>query len=164
LVLISESHSLRSDIRSLAVTIIELARKLELCSDHHTSFRIPSVPMLLGLTILLVLLAWTLGNTITRSTNTSSLESRTHQTFSRRAASGLLGVWHSSHSCWLAWVIALLRRIESQVALALASPRSDQIALQIATTSRPSERFTSLIGRNFVWFRSQQDYRAQSIV
>ncbi len=124
--------------------------------------------MLLGLTILLVLLAWTLGNTITRSTNTSSLESQTQQTSSLKAASGLLEVCHSSPACWLAWAIALLRRIESQVATALASPHGDPnalwIASQIATTSQSSESFTSLIGRNFVWFRNQQDYWTQRIV
>lgn len=120
--------------------------------------------MLLGLTILLVLLAWTLGNTITRWTNTSSLEPHALQTSSRRAASGLLVVCRSSLSCWLAAAIALLRRIQLQFALALASPRGDRRAWQVATTSHLSESFTSLIGRNFVWSRDQQVYRAQRIV
>lgn len=120
--------------------------------------------MLLGLTILLVLLAWTLGNTITRSTNTFSLESHTQQTLRPWAELSLIGVSRSGHAGWSGWMIALLRRIESQVAVAIASPHGDEIAIQIATTGCLSGSFTSLIGRNFVWFCNQQDYRAQRIV
>jgi hypothetical protein len=113
-------------------------------------FSHPTVPMLLGLTILLVLLAWTLGNTIARSTKSLTLDAHSdrslHNSFVLRIARRL----HSKRLSQLSCALELLRHTQLQTAIATPSPQSDVVAAAIAKTSPFSESSASLIGRTLV--------------
>ena len=103
--------------------------------------------MLLGLIILLVLLAWTLGNTITRSTHTSRSELRSRNWLRRIAASQSIELRFSCLkviACAADW----LRRTGLQNALAMKSPYGALQAVQFVPAGRSSECFAMLIGRD----------------
>ena len=109
--------------------------------------------MLLGLTILLVLLAWTLGNTIARSTNRSPLEAHTSRLLHRKSVSRFACCMRSSLTNSRPYVIEMLRRLELQPALATASPPGDFAVTPVATTCRSSDCCALHIGRTSVGFR-----------
>lgn len=117
--------------------------------------------MLLGLTILLVLLAWTLGNTIARSTDQSTLE-----TYTGRSLHIMLRVarcLYSKLSVQLSCAIALLRHFEVQPVLATQSPSGDAVAFTVAMTGQCSECGALLIGRNFVGLGRYRSYTARDM-
>lgn len=103
--------------------------------------------MLLGLTILLVLLAWTLGNTIARSTDDSALDAFTDRMGHRLSVSQFVRYLYSRLP--LSCAIGLLCRIELQAASATASPQGD-VATAVASAGLFSERCALLIGRTSV--------------
>ncbi len=117
--------------------------------------------MLLGLTILLVLLAWTLGNTISRSTNSSTLDARTgrslHSQFVLRVARYLRSKLPTKRS----YALELLRRIELQTVLATPSLQNDVAARTVAKTGPFSECCALLIGRTSVGVRHHRRITAR---
>ena len=106
--------------------------------------------MLLGLTILLVLLAWTLGNTISRSTNRSTLDAPTGRLLHRIPVSRAVWYVRSSLPTLLSFAIELLRRIELQTVLASPSPLRDVVVGSVAKTGHLPDCCALLIGRNSV--------------
>jgi hypothetical protein len=106
--------------------------------------------MLLGLTILLVLLAWTLGNTITQSTNRSSLVTHFGRSLHKLSVSRPVRNLSSSLKRCMSSVNEVLSRIELQPALATLSPMGDIFAGQVVTTGHSSDCCALLIGRTSV--------------
>ena len=111
--------------------------------------------MLLGLIILLVLLAWTLGNTITRSTHLSELEMRSRNPLRSFAAGRMFELpfhWSKVFSRALDW----LSRFGLQDLLALKSPEGALYGQLVAATGRSSECLALLIIRDFEWLTDRQ--------
>ena len=106
--------------------------------------------MLLGLTILLVLLAWTLGNTIARSTSLSTLDANTSRSPYRISVLRIVGCLHARLTTDLSWAFELLRRIGLQTVLVTSSPQGDVVAATVATTGPLSVCCALLIGRTSV--------------
>ncbi|MDX1929671.1 MAG: hypothetical protein SFV81_24305 [Pirellulaceae bacterium] len=117
--------------------------------------------MLLGLTILLVLLAWTLGNTIVRSTDRSTLDA--HTVRSQRNSFVLRAVMYlrSKRSTKMSCAIEMLRHLDLQPALATSLPLGDVVVPVVATTSSFSESSAALIGRNLVGYSRHPSFTAR---
>jgi hypothetical protein len=117
--------------------------------------------MLLGLTILLVLLAWTLGNTIVRSTGRSTLDA--HTVRSQRNSFVLRAVMYlrSSRPKQMSCAIELLRHIDLQPAFATSLPLGDAVVDAVATTGSFSESSAALIGRTLVGYSRYPSFTAR---
>ncbi len=105
--------------------------------------------MFLGLTILLVLLAWTLGNTIKRSTNPSPLDAFAGRLVHSISVSRIWKLLHSSLRSSLLRAIDPLRHIELQSVLTTTLPLRNVVG-QVATTSHLTDRSAWHIGRTSV--------------
>ncbi len=111
--------------------------------------------MLFELIILLVLLASMLGNTITRSAQSSEFEKRSRHSARGFGALRSIEVLIFRLLCVFSSELGWLRRIGSQIAFADEPPRGGQLAGQFASTGRLSECFALLSGRSFVWLTNQ---------
>jgi len=117
--------------------------------------------MLLGLTILLVLLAWTLGNTIARSTNQSTLDAYTGRSLHRLSVSRVARCLRSRLPTQPSCALELLRRFELQSDLAPPLPQGDVAATTVAKTGHLSECRALLIGRISVGFSRHPSFTAR---
>ncbi len=104
--------------------------------------------MLLGLTILLVLLAWTLGNTISRSTNRPMLDAPAGHLLHRKTVLQVAWWARSSFTSSVSYAIGLLRHIEMQPELASPARQRNGSVETAALTGHFSDCCALLIGRN----------------